>query len=220
MNDTELKNDKNAFKELLLAEYDYLTKSFLWNESLGEKRISFFITLVTAGLTILLALTSQETLPIDPQSAPILFAAGVLVLLLFGLITFKRIIKRNIDTDKKKDQLDRLRQYFVTPESEEIKYLPFDPYSTEPKRDPLRILSLGTGGLLQTIALINCIIIAISIIWLLRWITLSPISLVNTVMLGVLGLTGFMISWIGQVVYAQIQYGQRKIKKYNEGKKR
>ena len=211
LDENELNDDKKAFKELLLAEYEYLTKTFLWSESLGEKRVSFFITLVTAGLTVLLALTSDGTLPIDSQSAPILFGAGVLVLILFGLITLRRIIERNINTDKVKEQLDTLRQYFVKQDSKEIKYLPFDPYSIEKKRKPLRVFSLGTGGLLQTIALINSIIIAVSIIWLLHWIALSPISLINNIMLGISGIIGFMITWTCQILYAKNQYKKKKI---------
>ena len=206
LHENELYDNQEAFKELLLAEYDYLTKTFLWNERLGEKRVSFFITIVTAGLTALIALTSDGTLPIDSQSAPILFSAGVLVLLLFGLITLKRIIVRNMKSDKVKKQLDNVRQYFVKPDSEEIKYLPFDPYNEKPVREPLHIFSLGTGGFLQTVALMNSIIIAISIIWLLHWITLSPISLINNIILGVLGIIGFMISWACQILYAQKQY--------------
>ena len=44
--------------DLLLAEHSYFADSFWRSEEVGEKRVNFFITLVTAVLTVLIALVS------------------------------------------------------------------------------------------------------------------------------------------------------------------
>ena len=46
-------------KEFLLHEYGYFSESFWRNEEAGEKRVNFFVTLVTAVLAALVALATR-----------------------------------------------------------------------------------------------------------------------------------------------------------------
>ena len=148
-------------KELLLADYRHLYESFWRNEGIGESRTKFFITLVTAVLAALVALLKnriggeQDRLPSSMVSVLVLSLSA---LLLFGLITLMRIIKRNEVTDGYKKDMDgiraRFRHYFD--ESGILKgYYPHRGSSA--KLGALRRL----GGLTHTVAVMNSIIISV-----------------------------------------------------------
>ena len=52
----------------------------------------------------------------------------LLVILLFGIITLKRVLTRNLTSDDTKDSLDRIRRYFAGKDKKILGYLPFDPF--------------------------------------------------------------------------------------------
>jgi 8-oxo-dGTP pyrophosphatase MutT (NUDIX family) len=129
------KPNRSSSKELLLADHKYLCDSFRENEQIGERRIKFFITLVTAVMaaSATLATSSEGIFNIkmddDKRLAVIIFFA-LFFLLVIGIITLLRMIKRNSVTDGYKKDLDDIRQIFRDYYDEECVleyYSPFHP---------------------------------------------------------------------------------------------
>ena len=76
--------NSESVKDLLLADYKYFGESFWKNEEIGETRVRFFITLVTAVLAALAALAGIKN---DVLLANFnLFLVGIYTL--SGLLTF------------------------------------------------------------------------------------------------------------------------------------
>lgn len=94
-------------KEFLLEEYRHFAESFWRNEEVGEKRINFFITLVTAVIAGLVALATKSEIDVYPIAV---FA--LVVLLFFGIVMLKRMIKRDTVTDEYKLAMDMIRSRF------------------------------------------------------------------------------------------------------------
>jgi CYTH domain len=139
--------------EFLLAEYRYLADSFWRNEEGGEKRVNFFITLVTAVLAALVALATKQGSLTDGQIVGISFAA-CLGLLAVGILTFLRLIRRNHVSDSYKRAMDRLRCRFREWDPAALGgHEPF-PKSDRPHR------SFGRGGLTDLVAAVNSVIAA------------------------------------------------------------
>ncbi len=93
--------------DLLNKDYEHISTVLLHNEDVGEKRITFFIslsTLVAAG-TVSLA-TAEDAIS---HTGLITFSA-FFVLLFLGIILLMRMIKRNRMTDRLKAELDDIRQ--------------------------------------------------------------------------------------------------------------
>ncbi|MFX1586933.1 MAG: hypothetical protein ACFFC1_02155 [Promethearchaeota archaeon] len=94
------KQDKNNCKELLIEDYKYLCESFRENEQIGERRMKFFITLVTAIMAALATLaTSNNGINNSHENhSQILFLIilfSLFFLLILGTITLLRMLKRN-----------------------------------------------------------------------------------------------------------------------------
>ena len=120
-------SDTGAF---LRAEYQHLANSFWRNEEAGEKRVTFFITLVTAVIAALVTLAKSENgllYKICGENG-IYGIAGyaLLALLLFGITTLRRMIKRNQVTDEYKRVMDMIRSRFRNWDSWLQDYQPFD----------------------------------------------------------------------------------------------
>ena len=148
-------DNKDTAKELLFADYKYLTDSFWKNEETGETRVRFYITLVTAVLAaVATLLTKFEDALFD---ANILYVSIIAVafLLAFGVITLLRIIKRNEVTDGYKKDLDDLRAVIRKHYDDEHVlegYHPFGPGKVG--KTALRRF----GGLSHTVSTINSVI--------------------------------------------------------------
>ena len=144
--------------EFMFAEFQYLTTSFWRNEELGDRRVNLFLALTTAVIAASVAAATKGS---DNTSTTIslLICGGLLAVLLFGIFTLKRIIRRNLDTDDYKRSADRVRKYFVERDANIGPYLPFDPYEGLKPRET-KILALGNGGLERTVALLNSFIAA------------------------------------------------------------
>lgn len=81
----ELRKPKT--EDFLLVEYRNLADSFWRNEEAGERRVNFFITLVTAVLSALVAWATRGSgSRTDSDYAIVLFA--LLALLALGSVTF------------------------------------------------------------------------------------------------------------------------------------
>jgi 8-oxo-dGTP pyrophosphatase MutT (NUDIX family) len=96
-------------KDLLLEEYRAATDSLWKNEQTGETRVNWLIGTVTATIGGLVALASAEHCP---RGAPLwaTIIASLLALLVFGMITLLRIVRRNAVTDGHKQDIFSIRQ--------------------------------------------------------------------------------------------------------------
>jgi hypothetical protein len=137
---------ESGIDDFLLAEYEHFADSFWRTEELGEKRLSFFISLLTAAVAGLVVLATRESDFTDAQVQWVAFSVG-LALLLVGLSTLLRMLRRNNVADQYLGALRHIRKSFCTR------------YALEGYR-PIDVLprKLFTGGLAQTSALINSMI--------------------------------------------------------------
>ena len=138
-------------EKFLLAEYQYFSDAFWKNEETGEKRVEFFITLTTAVIAGIVALVTRSDESMPDVSIRNISVGALSAMLLFGLVTFLRIMQRNRVTDEFKEILDYLRELIKRQSPDLADYkLPF--------RSSKRWLK---GGLAETVALMNSIIIGV-----------------------------------------------------------
>lgn len=142
-----------ATEEFLLKEYEHFADSFWRTEELGEKRVNFFISLVTAVVAGLVALAREQGRFSARETEWLCVGAGG-ALLLIGLFTFMRMVRRNEVTDQYKRAMGLIRAHFTHGSGFEG-YVPFEPEKVKRR--------LGTGGLAQTVALLNSLIVAATI---------------------------------------------------------
>lgn len=198
--------------DFILEEYKHLTDSFLRNEELGERRVNFFLTFTTTAIGALVA-AREFFNDVEMKNFYIGFCAVLLALLLFGIVTLMRIIHRNLVTDKYLRGLARIRRYYADVDKENPNILPYLPYKTfddfpQRKKKGKDIYSLGNGGLLETVALVNSIItaalLALFAFYRLEWrdwnLWLAPIL-------------GFVFTWSLQFIHTKRSYdaGEPKI---------
>ena len=156
-------------RELITAEYEDLVASLRSNEELGERRLDVFLTVI-AAVTAAIGLASSRFE--DDQTTLIAIAlVAASVLLIFGLMTLRRVMVRNVTTTLYRNGLRRIRGFYLQHQPDAAMLLPYPP-SEKPiprKRGALRprkesaddnkrtsLWTLGTGGLLETVAAINC----------------------------------------------------------------
>src|SRR5690349_21090719 len=98
--------------ELLLAELEHFGDSLWENEQIGEKRFNFFVTLVTAVAGGLVTLAASEHRPRLDHLIGIATAATA-GLLIVGLLTYLRMLRRNAVAKEYQDTLKELRRRYV-----------------------------------------------------------------------------------------------------------
>ena len=192
---------------LLLAEYHRLIDSFWKSEELGERRVTFFITLTTAVITALVAIRGKE-ISFESVEVGTIFFLGLLSLLLFGIVTLTRIIHRNLESHQYLRAAARIRRYFTDRDETILGYLYYGPYDDQPhrKKEWREIFSRGTGGLVEMVALANSLILAalfaLLASYFFPWWVFVP-----------LGLLGFILAWICQFICVKHCYEKEKPKK-------
>jgi hypothetical protein len=96
--------------EALLAEHERLSDLYLYNADVGEKRMSLYLTTLSASAAILIGLAQ--------------FGAGVVsllwpsvallaVMLILGLFTFYRLVERRVRAAELLRAINRIHAYFV-----------------------------------------------------------------------------------------------------------
>ena len=191
--------------DFLLAEYGHLMDSLLRNEESGEKRAAFFLSAVGAAGAVLAFAFGRESAVLPRERVFDGVAATAFVLLVLGLMTTRRLIQRHIVTDRFIFALRSLRRAFLT--RDEMRSLPnafINPYEPHTPRD-IGVFSLGKGGWLETIALVNSILAAIVGACVVRSVDSKWVAY------GV-PLVAFAIAWSGQMLDAQ----RKLAKKYDE----
>jgi hypothetical protein len=145
------KDSSGTAKDLLFRDYDYLQECFWKNEQSGETRVNLFIGLLTLVGGALVTLSTTEGL--EGESLRMVFVLSLGSLLVLGLITLFRILKRNKYTDEIKKGLDEIRKRYkkIYDEDEELKG--YDPIIRLGPKKGSKIRKIG--GLAHTMAAIN-----------------------------------------------------------------
>jgi len=149
-----------AATDLLFADLKYLQDAFWKNEETGEKRIQFFIALVTAVIAALAATVGKSGIQ-DGLHVVIIFYA-LFSLFIVGLVTFFRLIRRVEVTDGYKKDMDDIRERLKKYCAEDgvlLNYSPFK-YKSSRKDDEEKNLLRKFGGLTDTVAAINSLILS------------------------------------------------------------
>ncbi len=141
--------------QLLNSDLERLNQSFWRNEELGETRVRFFVGLVTAVISALVALATVKRGQNEEFLVPgldfwALALFALISLLLIGLLTFWRMVRRNCVTDHYKEAMDDIRRQFT-----HIGLPPYDPIKAKCVSYPAK-----RGGLADFMAIIIGLIVA------------------------------------------------------------
>ncbi len=149
--------DRAAFRELLLAEYEHTADSLLRNEEDGEKRVTFFMTLAGAAGAALAFLLGDDA-DLRPSVVQPLVVCTLMIVWAVGYFTLARVVHRNLASDRYKRALNRMRRYFLTgSEDPHVVFLAFDPFKSPIRQRP-SWTSIGRGGWLETLVLVESLI--------------------------------------------------------------
>ena len=144
----KLEKEENQMqsKDLLLADLHHFGESLWRNEEVGEKRFSFFITLITALLGASVALVKTDKLP-EEFMITILWG-----LIIFGFLTYLRMVQRNRVTDEYQRTLKYIRKQCISlcPDLASYKV---------PRHNKKWWLKWIKGGYAETIGTINSMLI-------------------------------------------------------------
>lgn len=199
MENQQANDQKGRSADFLLTEYQRLMDSFWRTEELGERRVNFFITLtaaVIAGLTTI----SVRGISVSDAKVDSIFFYALGALLLIGVVTLVRMVRRNLESHKYLRATGRIRKYFTERDKLIELHLYFEPRDDKPvrKKEWKEIFFLGTGGLVETVALVNGLIVAaLCALFTVR-------SSRSDIML--LGFVGFIAAWIVQFIYVKARY--------------
>ncbi len=151
-----------ATRDLFLADLDRFEESIWKNEAIGEKRFEFFMTLLTAVTAGLIALGTSER-RIDPKDLTRLTEVALLTLLVFGIISFWRMVHRDRVTSGYKGTTYFIRDRYRTafPELSDYKLKHERDYERQ-KNDPYwtkRGRRIRQMGYTQTLAVVNGLLV-------------------------------------------------------------
>lgn len=143
--------DKSSF-DLLLADHAHFSESLWRNEEMGEKRFNFFLTLVTAVLAGVVAAHGSGAF--EPATLHLLRRIATAAVLIVGVWTFLRMLKRNRVTDEYKSTLGYIRELLAR------HLAPPMPDYRVPRRPDGKARGgwVPSGGLAETVAVINALL--------------------------------------------------------------
>jgi hypothetical protein len=99
-------------RDLLIADLEHFGESLWRNEEHGEKILNFFVVLVTAVCSGLVALMTANSRP-EADAFKGIAADALLVLLVMGFLTWLRMLRRNVVTDEHKRTLGKIRATYA-----------------------------------------------------------------------------------------------------------
>jgi hypothetical protein len=150
---------------LVMAQYEDLVAAVRSNEELGERRLDAYLTVI-AAVTAAVGLAAGG---FESDLRPLIAMATVAAVLLvtFGVMTFKRVIERNVTTTTYLNALRRIRAFFAQSQPEIVSLFAFPPEHEplrrrrgKPERG-LKRFGIGKGGLLETVAALNSVLISV-----------------------------------------------------------
>jgi 8-oxo-dGTP pyrophosphatase MutT (NUDIX family) len=176
-----------SFHNLLLADFNHIGESLIQNEESGEKRVTFFITLVTAAVGALGFLGGKMDPPYGGEWRAIA-ACALMILFFFGWQTLRRLVGRNVATDGFKIRMNRIRRYFAQDAGRGHRgFLAFDP-DRQPARPVERWPWEAIGGWVDTVVLFEAILLGAS-----AGLVFGDVSLRLRVLIAV---AAFGVAWV------------------------
>jgi hypothetical protein len=164
-----------ALKELMLADLVRFEDAVWRNEEIGGKRFDFFITLLTAVAAGLVALwtTDRAKEAEFQQSLALLNGRAALTLLVFGLVSHRRMVHRDKVTAEYKKTANTIRRTYRSVFGAESPALPGYKLEYEIKNEEAsrrgtwsrRLKRIGQMGYTQTLAVMNGILLVLTIEW-------------------------------------------------------
>jgi len=206
MDDQKPSDQQQHSVGFLIEEYKLLLDSFWRSEELGERRVNFFITLTAAAVAALVAI-GEKGISVSDGKVDFMFFYGLGAMLMFGVVTLVRIVRRNLESHKYIRAAGRIRRYFTERDEQIRPHLYFEPRDDKPVREKRwrEVFLFGTGGLIETVALVNSLVVA----------TLCALLALchpgRNIWLD--GLVGFIATWIAQFIYVKYRYDKARPKK-------
>jgi hypothetical protein len=143
-------------REFLLEDFRHFSESSWRNEEVGEKRFSFFVSLVTAVAGGLVALRTAAH--ISDREVMGITRAAVTALLVVGILSYLRMLHRNRITDEYHRTPKYIRERLVGTVPG-LRYYKV-PRTMDAWRDNLR------AGYAETVGVLNGLLLAV-LVWLL-----------------------------------------------------
>jgi hypothetical protein len=198
-------NDRST--ELLRAEYEHLAASLLSNEEEGERRVNVLLTLLAAVIAGIGLGADRFTANVDVLVAAVLVSSVILAM--YGLVTLRRIVERNLTTTDYLNGLRRIRAAFIKANPEILEVVPFVPGKIR-RREREPWWGLGRAGFLEVVAATNCVVLAIGVaaaVWLSWrfWTIAFAAALVMVI-----------ATWLGQMHWVRSAYANESAKRGKE----
>jgi hypothetical protein len=96
-------------KDFLLHEYESLYALHQEAKAVGETRLNFFVTFTAAVGTVVVAIQSS----LRDEAKPWLLGGVIAILLVVGLITFRKMLQRRVAIIVYRRRLSRIRAWFL-----------------------------------------------------------------------------------------------------------
>jgi hypothetical protein len=181
--------------DFLMKEYERRSQWMLKDEELGEKRATFFLALAgVAGAVFTFGVDKGHVLYAGWRSS--LAAAALSALLLaLGLVTVRRLIMRNIVTDRHFYALRDIARQFISRERATAVGNAFgELYEPLPERS-LDVVGVGRGGWFEIVAEVNALLGGVCPGALAYWAFGSPVVTVIVIA------AGAAATWSAQRLY-------------------
>jgi hypothetical protein len=110
-----MEDQEKVFREFIMAEYNRYADLFKFSEEAGEKRLTFYMSLVTAIVGGIVALYAKGDIgeTCDFSFLAILILIAQAGLLSVGHLVYMRMVKRNETTDNCKENMDLVRKIMI-----------------------------------------------------------------------------------------------------------
>ncbi len=198
----DLRSAFNASTEEFLAlEHKHLSTSLLLNEERGEKRVNVFFALI-AAVTAALGLNASLWQVANPAWI-VLVASGVF--LIYGLVTLRRLVNRNLHTTELLNGLRRIRAAFLWTYPDALEAVPFVP-SEKPVLRERDGWGLEKAGFVEIVVITNCLLVGTSAGSILY--VAGPPAPSRILTAAVAGLVSAAAAWFLQIRWIRTTYAR------------
>src|SRR5215510_2519077 len=160
--------------DFLMREYDRRSQWMLKDEELGEKRATFFLSLVgVAGAVFSFGVTKGNLIYAGWRNSLAVAALSALLLAL-GLVTVRRLVMRNIVSDRHFYALRDIARQFISRERAKTVGNAFGELY-EPMPERMKVVGVGKGGWFEIVAEVNALLGGVCPGALAYWAFGSPV---------------------------------------------
>jgi len=185
---------QETITNFMLAEYQIIANNRAHEIERGQSYVNLFLT-IASGTAALLALMSQvASTAFSFISIPIL-----LILFLLGIISYIRVVQRDIRITTHSRHMGRIRHFFVEIQPGIQKYLPNSPH------DDRSYLHKGSEviGLKNVVSLINSSVAAIIVFLVINTIAEVRMGTVTAVIIFIMAL--MLHEWFAKARYRRAE---------------